>query len=75
MSIGLSNFEYSLIVEFLFFLLIVFDLLYFFIVGSDLGRYSLELVDGLFRDDELGDNLFNMTVKVVLFVGWRLDSF
>lgn len=75
MSIGLSNFEYSLIVEFLFFLLIVFDLLYFFIVGSDLGRYSLELVDGLFRDDELGDNLFDMTVKVVLFVGWRLDSF
>jgi len=75
MSVGLSDFEYSLVVEFLFFILIVFDLLYFFIVGSDLGRYSLELVDGLFRDDKLSDNLFNMTVKVVLFVGWRLDSF
>lgn len=75
MSVGLSDFEYTLIVKFLFFLLIIFDFLYFFIVSSDLGRYSLELVDGLFSDDKLSDNLFDMIVKVVLFVGWGFDSF
>lgn len=74
MGIGLSYFEDSFIVEFLFFLWIVFDLLDFFIVGSDLSWYSLELVDRLFGDNKLSDNLFDMIIKVVLFVGGRFYS-
>lgn len=75
MSVCLSDFEYSLIIEFLYFFFIILNGLYFFIIGFDLSRYGLKLSDWLFGDDELSDDFFEMIVKIVLFVGWGLDSF
>lgn len=75
MSICLSDFEDSLVVEFLQFLLIMLDLLSFFLIIFDFGGYSLELCNRLFGDDKLCDNFFDMIVEVILFVFGGSDGF
>ena len=75
MKVSLSDFEYDFVGVFFLFLRVIIEFLKFFLIGLNLGRYGFELGNGLFGDDELGDDFFKVAVKVVLFGVGRGDIF
>ncbi len=67
MGVGFSDFEYDFVGVFFVFFGVIIEFLQFFVFGLDFGGCGLKLGEGLFGDDKLGDDLFEVIVEVVLF--------